>query len=74
MAFAISSARWPASKPSSLPSHVLSEIPQIATRVMILLDGKLLTVDALREGGESLRLGLQVAGPDAEVRACLVAV
>ncbi len=56
-----------------IASHVLSEIQQIATRVMILLDGKLLTADALREGGESLRLSLQVAGPNAEVRACLAA-
>jgi ABC-2 type transport system ATP-binding protein len=57
-----------------IASHVLSEIQQIATRVMILLDGKLLTADALREGGVSLRLRLQVAGPEAQVRVCLAAV
>jgi ABC-2 type transport system ATP-binding protein len=57
-----------------IASHVLSEIQQIATRVMILLDGKLLTADALREGGESLRLRLQIAGPGAQVHGCLAAV
>jgi gliding motility-associated transport system ATP-binding protein len=57
-----------------IASHVLSEIQQIATRVMILLDGKLLTTDALRRDGEPLRLRLQVAGPDADVRACLATV
>src|SRR5437764_5722146 len=57
-----------------IASHVLSEIQQIATRVMILLDGKLLTTDALRQGGEPVRLRVQVAGPEAELRACLAAV
>jgi ABC-2 type transport system ATP-binding protein len=57
-----------------IASHVLSEIQQIATRVMILLDGKLLTTDALRRDGEPLRLRLQVAGPDVDVRACLATV
>ena len=33
-----------------IASHVLSEIEQIASRVMILLDGRLLTTDALRAG------------------------
>jgi ABC-2 type transport system ATP-binding protein len=57
-----------------IASHVLSEIQQIATRVMILLDGKLLTTDALRRDGDPLRLRLQVVGPDADVRACLATV
>ena len=57
-----------------IASHVLSEIQQIATRVMILLDGKLLTTDALRQGGEPVRLRVQDAGPEAELRACLAAV
>jgi ABC-2 type transport system ATP-binding protein len=57
-----------------IASHVLSEIQQIASRVMILLDGKLLTTDALRQGGEPLRLRVQVAGPEPEVRACLAGV
>ena len=33
-----------------IASHVLPEIEQIASRVMILLDGRLLTTDALRHG------------------------
>jgi ABC-2 type transport system ATP-binding protein len=57
-----------------IASHVLSEIEKIATRVMILLDGKLLTSDALNQGGAPQRLRLQVAGADAELRACIGAV
>ena len=34
-----------------MASHVLPEIEQIANRVMILLNGRLLTTDALRPGG-----------------------
>jgi len=57
-----------------IASHVLSEIQHIASRVMILLDGKLLTTDALAQGGGALRLRLQVAGGEGEVRACIGAV
>jgi ABC-2 type transport system ATP-binding protein len=57
-----------------IASHVLPEIAQIAGRVMILLDGVLLTTDALKLAADILRLRLQVDGPEQEVRACLAAV
>jgi ABC-2 type transport system ATP-binding protein len=57
-----------------IASHVLPEIAQIAGRVMILLDGVLLTTDALKLGADILRLRLQADGPEQEVRACLAAV
>jgi ABC-2 type transport system ATP-binding protein len=57
-----------------IASHVLPEIEQIATRVMILLDGRLLTDDALSLGAADQRLRLQVAGTEQEVRACIAAV
>jgi ABC-2 type transport system ATP-binding protein len=43
-------------------SHVLTEIERLATRVMILLDGRLLTTDAMREDGHARRLRLRIAG------------
>ena len=48
-------------------SHVLNEIEKIATRVMILLDGKLLTSDAKAEGQWDPRFRLHIAGPPQEV-------
>jgi ABC-2 type transport system ATP-binding protein len=57
-----------------IASHVLTEIEQIANRVMILLDGKLLTADALNQSARPQRLRLQVAGAEQEVRACMTAV
>jgi ABC-2 type transport system ATP-binding protein len=57
-----------------IASHVLTEIAQIASRVMILLDGKLLTADALHQSARPQRLRLQVAGAEQEVRACITAV
>jgi gliding motility-associated transport system ATP-binding protein len=57
-----------------IASHVLPEIAQIAGRVMILLDGTLLTTDALKRGAHVQHLRLQVEGPETEVRACLAAV
>jgi ABC-2 type transport system ATP-binding protein len=57
-----------------IASHVLSEIEQIADRVMILLDGRLLTTDALAQGAPTRRLRLQVAGAEQDVRACIGAV
>jgi ABC-2 type transport system ATP-binding protein len=54
-----------------LASHVLPEIEKIASRVMILLDGTLLTADALQgtaEGGLMLRLSA-AASKDAIRRA-----
>lgn len=44
-------------------SHVLTEIERVASRVMILLDGRLLTTDAMREAGHARQLRLCVAGP-----------
>ena len=46
-----------------LASHVLPEIEKIATRVMILLDGALLTADALKHAAASVTLRLRAAGP-----------
>src|SRR6266536_837375 len=47
---------------------------QIASRVMILLDGDLLTTDALAPGAKAQHLRLQVAGAEQEVRACIGSV
>jgi ABC-2 type transport system ATP-binding protein len=46
-----------------IASHILPEIEKIASRVMILLDGALLTADALKEKAQSVRLALSAAGP-----------
>ena len=54
-----------------LASHVLIEIEKVASRVMILLDGRLLTADALRANAGTMQLGLQAAGSEASVRAVL---
>jgi ABC-2 type transport system ATP-binding protein len=54
-----------------IASHVLSEIERVASRVMILLDGNLLTPDALDHGGREQRLNITVTGSEEEVRACL---
>jgi ABC-2 type transport system ATP-binding protein len=57
-----------------IASHILPEIEKIASRVMILLDGRLLTADALKEraGGCVLRLG--AAAPEAAIRGTLSAI
>jgi ABC-2 type transport system ATP-binding protein len=57
-----------------IASHVLSEVELISNRVMILLDGRLLTTDALADGAATQRLRLQVVGAEGEVRACIGAV
>ena len=57
-----------------MASHVLPEVEQIASRVMILLDGKLLTSDALVQTADGQRLRLKVAGPEPLVRESLAAV
>ena len=46
-------------------SHVLTEIERVASRIMILLDGRLLTTDAMREAchARQLRFRIAVAGP-----------
>jgi ABC-2 type transport system ATP-binding protein len=57
-----------------MASHVLPEIEQIASRAMILLNGKLLTTDALALAVDGKRLRLQVAGPEPIVREAIAAV
>jgi len=54
-----------------IASHILPEIEKIASRVMILVDGTLLTTDALKEkaGGSMLRLA--AAAPETTVRSVL---
>ena len=52
-------------------SHILGEIERVADRVAILLGGRLLAVHALRAGGATRRLRLQVRGEDGPVRSCL---
>lgn len=55
-------------------SHVLPEIEKIATRIMILLEGRLLTADALKIGGDDLQLRLRAVGPEQEIRSALNSV
>jgi ABC-2 type transport system ATP-binding protein len=50
-----------------MATHVIPEIDKIATRVMIMLDGTLLTADALKHGAAGLQLRLRAAGPEAEI-------
>ena len=57
-----------------IASHVLPEIEKIATRVMILLDGTLLTADALKGSREHPALRLRAAGPEAAIRGAVSAV
>src|SRR5579883_3423962 len=57
-----------------IASHVLSEMEHIASRVMILLDGKLLTDDALGRSAAMEHLSLAVEGPEAEIRSAVDAV
>jgi ABC-2 type transport system ATP-binding protein len=57
-----------------LASHVLPEIEKITTRIMILLDGTLLTADALKHDTASQALRLRAAGPEAEIRSVASAV
>jgi ABC-2 type transport system ATP-binding protein len=52
-------------------SHVLTEIERIASRVMILLDGLLLTTDAMRETGDARQLRLRLGGPGPAIFAAL---
>jgi ABC-2 type transport system ATP-binding protein len=46
-----------------IASHVLSEIEKVADRVMIMLDGRLLTTDATAEIAATSRFRLRVLGP-----------
>jgi ABC-2 type transport system ATP-binding protein len=51
-----------------IASHILPEIEKIASRVMILLDGRLLTSDALKEKAGGTMLRLATSAPEAIVR------
>jgi len=57
-----------------LASHILPEIEKTASRVMILLDGTLLTADALRETAAGLTLRLAAAASEEAIRGALTAV
>lgn len=57
-----------------IASHVLPEIEKIASRVMILLDGRLLSADALQESAGALVLRLTAAAPEATIRGALSAI
>lgn len=57
-----------------LASHILPEIEKIASRVMILLDGALLTADALKETASGLSLRLSTNAPEPGVRNALQGV
>jgi ABC-2 type transport system ATP-binding protein len=54
-----------------LASHVLAEIERVASRVMILRDGRLLTKDALNEVRPAPQVRLRVDGPPPAVLAAL---
>jgi len=54
-----------------LASHVLPEIEKIATRVMIMLDGKLLTSDALKSTAEEFEFRLRTPAPETAIRSAL---
>jgi ABC-2 type transport system ATP-binding protein len=57
-----------------IASHILPEIEKIASRVMILLDGTLLTADALKEKAHGTILRLAAAAPEATVRGVASAI
>ena len=57
-----------------IASHILPEIEKIASRIMILLDGRLLTADALKESAGALVLRLTAAAPEATIRGALSAI
>ena len=57
-----------------LASHVLSEIEKIASRVMILLDGTLLTADARATTSTDVRLRARISGSESDVRTSLAAI
>jgi ABC-2 type transport system ATP-binding protein len=52
-------------------SHVLTEIEKIASRIMILRDGNLLTADATSEGSRTPSFRMRIAGPRQAVLAGL---
>jgi ABC-2 type transport system ATP-binding protein len=57
-----------------LASHILPEIEKIASRVMILLDGALLTNDAMKDTDGRLLLRVSAAASEEAVRGAVTAV
>jgi ABC-2 type transport system ATP-binding protein len=57
-----------------IASHVLPEIERIASRVMILLDGTLLTADALKERADGTVLRLAATAPEETIRSAIAAI
>jgi ABC-2 type transport system ATP-binding protein len=57
-----------------LASHILPEIEKMASRVMILLDGTLLTANALKDAAGDLMLRLLAAASEDAVRGALAAI
>ena len=57
-----------------LASHILPEIERIASRIMILLDGALLTPDALKETADDRMLQLSAAASEEAVRRAVASV
>jgi ABC-2 type transport system ATP-binding protein len=54
-----------------IASHILPEVEKIASRVMILLDGRLLTADALKESSGVLVLRLIATASEPTIRSSL---
>jgi ABC-2 type transport system ATP-binding protein len=57
-----------------LASHILPEIEKIASRVMILLDGALLTADAMKDTAGRLLLQVSAAASEEAVRGAVMAI
>jgi gliding motility-associated transport system ATP-binding protein len=57
-----------------IASHILPEIEKIASRVMILVDGALLTTDALKEKADGTMLRVAAAAPEATVRSIVAPI
>jgi ABC-2 type transport system ATP-binding protein len=57
-----------------IASHILPEIEKMASRVMILLDGTLLTDDALQARAEGTTLRLAARAPEATIRGVVSAI
>ena len=57
-----------------LASHILPEIEKVASRVMILLDGTLLTADAMKEQAEGPMLQLSAAASEETIRGVITAI
>ena len=57
-----------------LASHILPEIEKVASRVMILLDGTLLTADAMKEQAGDLMIRLSAAASEDAIRGVITAI